>query len=39
LFSMMKIAGTRWTAAKLVPSWADAVFADPSPTHVSATRG
>src|SRR6266516_861036 len=36
---MMKMAGTRCTAAKLVPSCAVAVLAEPSPTHVSATRG
>src|SRR5438034_3833859 len=36
---MMKMAGTRWTAAKLVPSCAAAVLVDPSPTQVSATRG
>ena len=32
------MAGTRWTAAKFVPSCAAAVLVAPSPTHVSATR-
>src|SRR2546427_6215140 len=34
----MKIAGTRWTAAKFVASCAAAVLVEPSPTHVRATR-
>src|SRR6266511_6308088 len=36
---MMKMAGTRCTAAKFVPSCAAAVLVDPSPTQVMATRG
>src|SRR5438445_492304 len=34
----MKIAGTRWTAAKFVASCAAAVLVEPSPTHVRAMR-
>src|SRR3989442_430345 len=36
---MMKMTGSFWTGAKLVPSCAAAVLVEPSPTHVRATRG
>ncbi len=35
---MTKIAGTRCTAARFIPSWHAAVLVAPSPTQVRATR-